>query len=221
MSDILVAPESVLVAPETGLVAPKSVLVAPGTGLVAPKSIYIAPPLILVAPNLNIKQLAVLIFGCTAKISILKQLMKPNGAIEKRPRAWDISERAAHEKKRPSREKMRAAFFHGRPAFSAKQLVLLLRPISQFLNFSIFQSLNLPSVQPKYHSRACNAHARVRSIRDRSFSTLRRAGKWRAGSTAPPRAVGRRRCCTSHTTNEAGRTKAMGPQRCCRPPKQD
>ena len=139
VSGSLVAPESVLVAPKTGLVATESVLVALETGLVAPKSIYIAPPLILVAPSLTINQLAVLIFGCTAKISILKQLMKPNGAIEKRPRAWDISERAAHEKKRPSREKKRAAFFHERPAFSAKQLVLLLRPISQFLNFSISQ----------------------------------------------------------------------------------
>jgi len=60
---------------------------------------------------------------------------------EKRPRAWDVflrpayeKKRPAHEKKRPSREKKRAAFF-------AKQLILLFRPSSPFIQvFSLHPS---------------------------------------------------------------------------------
>ena len=56
------------------------------------------------------------------------------GIAEKRPRPWDVFLRPAHEKKRPSREKKRAAFF-------AKQLILLFRPSSPFIQvFSLHPS---------------------------------------------------------------------------------
>ena len=58
--------------------------------------------------------------------------MNPNGAIEKRPRAWDISVRPAQKKKWPSREKKWPSREKKRAAFSAKQLVLLLRWFSSF-----------------------------------------------------------------------------------------
>ena len=43
--------------------------------------------------------------------------MNPNGCLEKRPRAWDVSVRPAQKKKRPAFFQMEAAFFHGKPAF--------------------------------------------------------------------------------------------------------
>ena len=67
---------------------------------------------------------------------------------EKRPRAWDVFLRPAHEKKRPAHEKMRPANEKKRPArekkraaFFAKQLILLFRPSSPFIQvFSLHPS---------------------------------------------------------------------------------
>ena len=87
--------------------------------------------------------------------------MNPNGCLEKRPRAWDVSVRPSQKKKWPSREKKRAAF-------SAKQLVLVLRWFSSFRQlFSLHPPPSTlhppppPSVQPKNHSRVCAARVRV------------------------------------------------------------
>ena len=64
-------------------------------------------------------------------------------AVQKRPRAWDVSERAAREKKRAAQKILR-------PAFSAKRLVLVrCSPLTLYQN----------PVQPKNHSRACHARA--------------------------------------------------------------
>ena len=80
---------------------------------------------------------------------------------EKRPRAWDVFLRPAHEKKRPAREKKRAAFF-------AKQLILLFRPSSPFIQvFSLHPSpstlhqkpLSLPRCNQKV-THARNTRAR-------------------------------------------------------------
>ena len=87
MSDFLVAPECVLVAPEYNLVAPAFNLVAPKYILVlASRWQQAAKP-------------------SGTETSILKWLMNPNDRLEKRPRAWDISVRAAQKKKWATNEK--------------------------------------------------------------------------------------------------------------------